>query len=70
MLKSGYLLELLAFLSREGKRTGIPEQLNETELEIQRAANYLYSHYSEPLSLSEDGRYGPYESGLFFKKVS
>ncbi len=68
MLKKGFLLELLAFLSREGKRTGIPEQLDETELEIQKAANYLYRHYSEPLSLSEMAAMAHMSPSYFSKK--
>lgn len=68
MLKSCCLLELLAFLSREGKRTGMPEPLDGTELEIQKAANYLYRHYSEPLSLSEMADMAHMSPSYFSKK--
>lgn len=53
LLQGGYLLELLAFLGREGIREGVLEVLDETEMEIQNAADYLYLHYAEALSLTK-----------------
>ncbi len=53
LLQEGYLLELLAFLGREGIGDCISGTLDETEREIQKAADYLYLHYSEVLSLTK-----------------
>lgn len=53
LLQEGYLLELLAFLGREGIGDCISGTLDETEREIQKAADYLYLHYSEFLSLTK-----------------
>lgn len=68
MLKIGNLLELFALLGRVGEKAGIPESLNETETAIQEAANYLYSHYQEPLTLNDMAQMAHMSSAYFSKK--
>lgn len=54
LLKSAYLMELLAFLERNRRAApDLPQKLNETEEAIQKAAGYMYYHYSEPLTLEK-----------------
>lgn len=54
MLKKEYLLEVLAFLGRSG---GMEERLEEVtgaaEAAVQEAAQYIYHHYMDPLTLTE-----------------
>lgn len=68
MMKAGKLLELLVLLGRAGERAGIPESLNETEAAIQEAANYLYSHYQEPLTLKGMAQMAHMSPAYFSKK--
>ncbi|MGI5947367.1 MAG: AraC family transcriptional regulator [Lachnospiraceae bacterium] len=68
MLKGGYLLELLAFLGREGKKAGISESLDEIEMEIQKAADYLYIHYPDSLSLEKMAEQAHMSPAYFSKK--
>lgn len=68
MVKAGNLLELLALLGRVGEKAGVPESLNETEAAIQEAANYLYSHYQEALTLDGMARMTNMSPAYFSKK--
>ena len=68
MMKAGKLLEHLVLLGRTGERAGIPESLNETEAAIQEAANYLYSHYQEPLTLKGMAQMAHMSPAYFSKK--
>lgn len=68
MAKTGNLLELFALLGRVGEKAGIPESLSETEAAIQEAANYLYNHYQEPLTLNGMAQMAHMSPAYFSKK--
>lgn len=53
VLRKGYLYELFVFLIRCGRETGQVEPMEVEEAEIQAAAQYIFHHFSEPLTLDE-----------------
>lgn len=53
VLRKGYLYELFAFLLRCGREAVQVEPMEVEEAEIQEAAQYIYHHFSEPLTLDE-----------------
>lgn len=53
LMKENYLLELAAFLGRCSKQTLKHQLPDETEAAVQQAAEYIFHHYSEPLTLPQ-----------------
>lgn len=53
VLRKGYLYELFAFLIRCGRENVQREPIEVEEAGIQEAAQYIYHHFSEPLTLDE-----------------